>query len=141
MKPTWGLGRLQLDRKNLPAELAPLFPYDGKAAAEYERQQETERQERAQRDRLRQGQANQEWKNTLLRQRHAVKERLEVLEREMVLLDQQIALAWSKAARRPRSIERAEYNRLVEQKQSLARKLGEHQDFVTRIDRQLALIP
>jgi recombinational DNA repair ATPase RecF len=59
----------------------------------------------------------------------------------MVLLDQQIALAWSKAARRPRSIERQEYNRLMEQKQALAKKQGEHQDLLRSIDRQLALIP
>ncbi len=134
-------GGSQCDRKNLPPELAALFPYDCKAAAEYERQQEVERQERARRLRERQGQANQEYKHTLLRQRQSVKERLEVLEREMVLLDQQIALAWSKAARRPRSIERQEYNRLVEQKQALAKKQGEHQDLLRSVDRQLSLIP
>ena len=134
-------GGSQFERKNLPPALASLFPYDRKAAAEYERQQETERQERAERERIRQGQASQEWKNTLQRQRQSVKERLAVFERESVLLDQQAALARSKAARRPRSTERAEYNRLVEQKQALLKKLGEHQDLLAKIDRQLAVAP
>lgn len=134
-------GGSQFERKNLPPELAPLFPYDCKAAAEYERQQETERQERAQRERVRQGQANQEWKNSLLRQRGSVKERQDVLHQETTRLEQQIALAWSKAARRPRSPERQEYNRLVEQKQALLKKSDEHRDLVTKMDRQLAAIP
>lgn len=134
-------GGSQFERKNLPPELAPLFPYDCKAAAEYERQQETERQERAQRERVRQGQANQEWKNSLLRQRQSVKERQDVLHQETTRLEQQIALAWSKAARRPRSPERQEYNRLVEQKQALLKKSDEHRDLVTKMDRQLAAIP
>ena len=45
-------GGSTLDRKKLPPELATLFPYDAKAAAEYEKKQEVERKEqRENRDR------------------------------------------------------------------------------------------
>ena len=134
-------GGAAIERRKLPPELAALYPYEAKAALAYEQEQEAERTERAARERSRQAENQRQFKTDLLRQRQALKERTETLEKELARLEREMAPVQRQAFRRPRSTTRAELDRMLDTNRTLVRRLEEQKHLVDQIDQRLALLP
>jgi hypothetical protein len=123
-------GGKRLKRQDLPAELKALYPYDAKAAEEYEKQHEKQKGE----ERLRQEQDNI---IRLQRQKTAVQGRIDGLQKDLNQLEKELGPLKRKARGRPRSAERKELNAALDKKQLLIRSIGELQKQLDGINKQL----
>ena len=133
-------GGTPLKRKDLPCELQKRFPYSEKEAAEYLKQQKMEGARKAEELRARQDQAGRELKANALRQRRALKGRIEVLERELAKVHDQVDASKPRFRRRLSGAELADLERLTMQQKQLRGQIGELNEKVLAIDKQLALL-
>jgi hypothetical protein len=134
-------GGASLKRQDLPPQLRALYPYDAKAAGEYEKQQQEEQfRIAAKQKQIREG-TDRARKADLQKQRENLKQRQAAVETELQQTDQDLKLAWAKARGRPRSPERQAYNRLLDQKQNLETRRRELGELRGKIDKQLDALP
>jgi hypothetical protein len=131
-----------LDRKKLPPELATLYPYDAKAAAEYEKKQEIERKEQREKDKRRQEENNRELRGYWLQQQATLKKQIEDVEKEMKRNEKERNMASKEArGRRPTSPQRKELDRLREEYRTLEKRQGELKSRVDEAQKQLLRYP
>lgn len=131
-------GRKTLKRQDLPIALEALFPYDSKAAIEYEEQQEAVRIAQVKRLQQRQAENLAAQRESHLKQRNSLQLGLEGVDKQIERLDTDIRLAWNKAKGRPRSPARQEYNRLIDQKRALEQRRFSLRESMDRVDKQIS---
>ena len=135
-------GGSTLDRKKLPRELAALYPYDAKAAAEYEKQQEIERKEQREKDKRRQEENNRELRGYWLQQQTTLKKQIEDVEKEMKRNEKERNMASKEArGRRPTSPQRKELDRLREEFRALEKRQGDLKNRLDEAQKQLLRYP
>ena len=135
-------GGSTLDRKKLPPELATLFPYDAKAAAEYAKKQEVERQEQREKEKRRQDENNRELKAYWQQQQAALSKQIEDVEKEMLRNEKERNMASKEArGRRPGSSQRKELDRLREEYRALEKRRGELKSRLDEARKQMLRYP
>lgn len=132
-------GGSRLKRQDLPPELKALYPYDARAAAEYEKQEAGDRAQRAALEKARQARFNRELTASLQRQRPVVQRRIEQLEKELAQLDREMMPMKAKAKGKPASSPaRMELDRARDKRLDLIKRLGEEKKLMDSINKQLA---
>ena len=135
-------GGSTLDRKKLPPELATLFPYDAKAAAEYEKKREIERQEQREKEKRRQDENNRELKGYWQQQQVTLSKQIEDVEKEMRRNEKERNMASKEArGRRPTSPQRKELDRLREEYRALEKRQGELKSRLDEARKQMLRYP
>jgi hypothetical protein len=134
-------GGTTLKRQDLPPELQKLYPYDPQAAADFNKKQVAEQEERDQRARTQQAKAAKEFKASLLQQQAATKSRIEDLEKQLHQFEKEMKPMRGKAAGKPRSTARTELDAARDKKQDLIHRLGIQKDLLGKINKQLDVMP
>jgi hypothetical protein len=134
-------GGTKLKRKDLPSELKALYPYDPKAAAEYEKQQAAEHAERNQDAKVKQDQANRERKTALLQQQQYIQGHITNLENQLTELEKEMGPMKGKARGKPKSTARVELDAARDKKEDLIKQIGEQKSQLEKINKQIATLP
>lgn len=136
-----GSSMRKLDRKNLPPEMQVLYPFDPKAAAEYVKQQEVERERGFQLARAKQEWAYRNRKEMLQRQRLSIKQQIAVLEKDLARTHEETDASRPRFRRRLTAAEIQDLERLTKRQRDLRIQIVELNDKVATIDKELAVTP
>jgi hypothetical protein len=134
-------GASRLKRQDLPPELKALYPYDAKKAAEYEKQQALEQEERNRKARARQDLTNRELKASLLQQEQGTKAKLQKLQSELKQLEKEMGPMRGKAQNKKNSPARKELDSARDRKQDYIRRIGEQEKILVALRKQLDGLP
>jgi hypothetical protein len=130
-------GGSRFRRQDLPPELKKLYPYDPKEAADYEKQQAAEQEQRTKETTARQTQANREIRASLQQQEQTIQTKLSELERELQKLEREMEPMRAKARGKKNSVARKELDAARDKKQDLIHRIEEQKDLLAKVRKQL----
>jgi hypothetical protein len=138
---TYDGGASRLKRQDLPSELKALYPYDARKAADYERQQAVEQEERNKKARARQDLTNRQLKASLLQQEQTTKAKVQQLQSELKQLEKEMGPMRGKAQNKKNSPARKELDAARDRKQDYIRRIGEQEKLLAALRKQLDGLP
>jgi murein DD-endopeptidase MepM/ murein hydrolase activator NlpD len=139
---TYDGGGSSIRRQDLPAELKTLYPYDAKAAAEFTADQAKEQEQRNKEAKARADQANHELKASLIQKRREISDRITALEKDAKQLDREAGPLKAKAkGKGAKSPERKALDNERDQKEELLRRIGEENQHLDTVNKQLSALP